>query len=192
MVRTTTVGTSRWKSRNERNTRLPFITNIPRIDKHKIHNGIRGQRIPTIFPSLGPSDGSFRSSPPLTALFSPWSALFFLSQRDITYHETAVRVYASSRPRIISNGRYYRSYDWSRDRCFLEFKLIRVQPYVLSFVLFFSRKKGIRWTLRFEYYYCCAIRFFFFKSLHMNAQWKFGGMIIFGIDSLLLVLRIIF
>lgn len=45
-----------WKSRNERNTPLPFITNIPRIDKHKIHNAIcrqRSKRIRTISPSLG-------------------------------------------------------------------------------------------------------------------------------------------
>lgn len=96
-----------WKSRNERDTPLPFITNIPRIDKHKIHNGIcrqRSERIRTISPSLGRCRWvvPFSSpSPPLYFLLDP---LYFPSPPRYcvlrSVHETALRVIS----RIISNG----------------------------------------------------------------------------------------
>lgn len=107
-----------------------------------------------------------RSALPLSFIFSLIRFIFPFPTR---YHETAVRVYTSSRPRIISNGRYYWSYDWSRDRCFLEFKLIRVRAYV-SFVLCFSR---IGDKVAFRILLLLRNTFFSFKSLHMNAQWKF-------------------
>lgn len=96
-----------WKSRNERDTPLPFITNIPRIDKHKIHNGIcrqRSERIRTISPSLGRCRWVVpfsSSSPPLYFLLDP---LYFPSPPRYcvlrSVHETALRVIS----RIISNG----------------------------------------------------------------------------------------
>lgn len=88
-----------WESRNERNTPLPFITNIPRIDKHKIHNGIcrqRSKRIRTISPSsLGRCCRSvvpFLPFPLPAALFPPRSALFSFPSAIL---RPAPRVYSS-------------------------------------------------------------------------------------------------
>lgn len=87
-----------WKSRNERDTPLPFITNIPRIDKHKIHNGIcrqRSERIRTISPSAA-ADGSFRSPLPPRRFISSSIRFIFLPLRDIAYYDPYTRPLCAS------------------------------------------------------------------------------------------------
>lgn len=189
-----------WKSRNERDTPLPFITNIPRIDKHKIHNGIcrqRSERIRTISPSLGRCRWvvPFSSpSPPLYFLLDP---LYFPSPPRYcvlrSVHETALRVIS----RIISNGGegYISglSYDWSRDRCFfLEFEW---WPFVFNV----SRRSFLLF-LNFFFFFLigiignCVIHVFSNRRFKWTAEAGLGsslgfGMIIFGIGSLLRIPR---